>query len=690
MHRIKMFQHFGVTPYVVFDGGHLPSKASTELARAKRREESRKAAMELLKAGKKSQAYLELQKAVDVTPEMAHAVIQELKRLRIPYVVAPYEADAQMVYLERHGLVSGIVSEDSDLLVFGAKRLLTKLDKYGGCVEINRRDFCACREISLTGWSDDEFRQMAILSGCDYLEGINNVGLKTAYRMLRKYKTPERVVRMLRFDGKTRNLDENYLPAFRQAELTFLHQRVFCPTKQDVVLLTEPGTDLDVEEMPFIGAKISTELARAIAVGDVNPITKKPIQQVASPGQTPVTRAAANQQLVPPAGKPIDSYFKGSGRVPMGAMDPNCFAVDPEQVAALTQNGLAPRVFPLPRPYLDDTSRASLSSSRPGVLRRRTEPIASILGFEVSGNASSRRRTAGPSTSPGGTVDASQMPPPAKKARLCNDANGSPEKALERSRFFTAGAASTPAKKADTLIMSDDSIEEALADLPDVDSWNSARSTRSSQSLSIFQDDSQLTMPDDTQLTIPDESPSQGLSKTPEDDDIEVPRSPPLATEPSPESLTDAKRTKSVLGRFSYSPGSSQGASRARGLPSPVTSSRRSPAEEPQAKPSSLTPLQRIGRQALNRGTTAALAGGKVGASRQKSKKPAVPLFPANPCFVPLPKVDMEEVEALNQPLGSEDLLIPDSDGEAEGAELLSDAPVTKLDLSRYLCAAKE
>ncbi len=150
MHRVRMAKYHGVTPYLVFDGDFLPSKATTESARSKRREESRKTGLALLNAGKPSQAQQELQKAIDVTPEMARHLIEELKKMKVPYVVAPYEADAQMVYLERQGLVTGIISEDSDLLVFGAKRLLTKLDLHGQCIEISRKDFCACREISLT------------------------------------------------------------------------------------------------------------------------------------------------------------------------------------------------------------------------------------------------------------------------------------------------------------------------------------------------------------------------------------------------------------------------------------------------------------------------------------------------------------------------------------------------------------
>lgn len=48
-------------------------------------------------------------------------VIQALKAENVDYVVAPYEADAQMAFMEREGLVNGIITEDSDMLVFGCK-----------------------------------------------------------------------------------------------------------------------------------------------------------------------------------------------------------------------------------------------------------------------------------------------------------------------------------------------------------------------------------------------------------------------------------------------------------------------------------------------------------------------------------------------------------------------------------------
>lgn len=65
----------------------------------------------------------QFRKCVDVTPEMAFEVIQALKAAGVDFVVAPYEADAQLAYLEKHGIVDGIVTEDSDLLVFGCKKV---------------------------------------------------------------------------------------------------------------------------------------------------------------------------------------------------------------------------------------------------------------------------------------------------------------------------------------------------------------------------------------------------------------------------------------------------------------------------------------------------------------------------------------------------------------------------------------
>ncbi|CCG81837.1 Putative uncharacterized protein [Taphrina deformans PYCC 5710] len=273
MHRVKMLQHYGVTPYIVLDGDYLPSKARTEVERETRRSENTKLGKEQMARGNIKLAQEFFQKAVDITPEMALRFIKALQADKIDYVVAPYEADAQLAYLERVGLIDGIVTEDSDLLVFGCKKVLFKLNEFGECMEISRSRFGNNSGMSLAGWDDDMFRYMAILSGCDYLASIPGMGLKTAHRLVRKYKKLENIFRGLRIEVGLK-MPMDYEENFRRANMTFLHQRVFCPLKLSMIMGIEPSFALDEETLRLIGAQLPDEVARSVADGTVDPISK--------------------------------------------------------------------------------------------------------------------------------------------------------------------------------------------------------------------------------------------------------------------------------------------------------------------------------------------------------------------------------------------------------------------------------
>lgn len=684
---------------MVFDGDYLPSKAATEASREKSRDEKKKLALELLKAGKPAQAAQEFQKCIDITPEMASAVIQKLKEMNIDYVVAPYEADAQLVYLERKGLIDGIISDDSDLLVFGAKRLLTKLDRYGSCIEINRRDFCACREVSLTGWSDAEFRRMAIMSGCDYLDGLPTVGLKTAYRMLRKSKTPERVVQMLQFQGK--RVSENYLADFYKAELTFLHQWVFCPVKKELVHLTELSEDRTAEEMPYIGAHVEPSLARAIADGDVNPITKMRISHPSTPTKRRHSQTSTIATASPNPAKPINSYFKGHSRIPMGAMDPNCFSVDPQRLAQITDGGMAPRVFPLPRPYLDESQRpapprrpnqadANKSRTSPRLQRRRTEPISNMLSQMTSSPASgttSSQHKSSPSLQSHGSEQSNR---PSKKARLCDelvDLDESPKK----SKFFTpAKTIKSPRRaKSDAYLLSDDSIEEALSSLPDFDGWKTTHKSR--KSITIFEEPAQTDVGENKQPSSQATTTTEATARSASTQEQLREKQPPSNSRTSMPPPKTTKRTsmqpttpsESRMHRFSYTPNSSSATplSAATSRRSSIFSAVPTPSTAPStgaASSSRPTALQRIAARAFN-----APVSPKPRERIVKGRPGTLSGLPVNPSFVPLPKVDLDEVAALSQPCGSEDQIIPDSDGEGVEEDLHA-SPPTKLNLSQF------
>ncbi|KZV95667.1 PIN domain-like protein [Exidia glandulosa HHB12029] len=250
MQRVRLMQHYGVSPYLVFDGGPLPAKVGTEEKRKQAREESKRQATALAAAGKESQARELYAKCLDVTPQMAFQFIKALRAAGVPYVVAPYEADAQLIHLERTRLIDGILTEDSDLLVFGCNLFLSKLDASGTVVSISRPDFARV----VPGWTDKEFREMAMLAGCDYLESIPGMGVKTAWKMMKRYRNAEKVVQIVRFEGKLKPVPRDYLQNFRIAELAFLYQRVYDPLSERLVHLEDPPPGaLDGDGENFVG-----------------------------------------------------------------------------------------------------------------------------------------------------------------------------------------------------------------------------------------------------------------------------------------------------------------------------------------------------------------------------------------------------------------------------------------------------
>jgi exonuclease-1 len=410
--RVRMLLDFGVTPYLVFDGDNLPSKAGTNAARRKKREESKALGLELHRAGKSVQAQQELQKAIDVTPLMARQLIEELKKLNVQYVVAPYEADAQLVYLEQKGIIDGILAEDSDMLVFGAKRLLTKLDKYGELVEIERADFVMCKEISLAGWTDTMFRRMAILSGCDYLPNIGKLGLKTAHSLVRKYTDVEKILRIVQLEGKL-VVPAGYLEEFHHAELTFLHHRVFCPVAQKMVFLNELTPGISDTDMPYLGPYVDPVTALGVACGDLDPFSKRPMQlgkSLARPALGDQRRQsyASAPELKPK--KSMETFFKPH-RQPLAELDPNSLTPSPSQHRLLERNRNA-------------SWEPRLVSSAPA-LRRTTTVQAPPSDYAERTTFLARASTM------------STYQPP-KRQRLCSDSmDPSPTRVLKQSPFFS-------------------------------------------------------------------------------------------------------------------------------------------------------------------------------------------------------------------------------------------------------------
>lgn len=133
-----------------------------------------------------------------------------------------------------------------------------------------------------------------MLSGCDYLDSIPGIGLKTAHRMLRQHKTVEKVVQMVRLEG-TLNVPQGYIQDFAQAELAFIHQRVFDPATKRLIPLNElPESGLSEDDEKWVGLDLDVEVARGVARGDLHPETRQPVEDMC-PDYQPQSRVSAQK-----------------------------------------------------------------------------------------------------------------------------------------------------------------------------------------------------------------------------------------------------------------------------------------------------------------------------------------------------------------------------------------------------------
>lgn len=123
---------------MVYDGDKLPCKEKTENKRSENREVQKNKAFEFLTNGEHDKANRKFAESIDVTPLMAWRILKGIRQTypQVECIVAPYEADAQLAYLSKIGYVDAVITEDSDLIPFGAACIIYKMDHNYECKQI--------------------------------------------------------------------------------------------------------------------------------------------------------------------------------------------------------------------------------------------------------------------------------------------------------------------------------------------------------------------------------------------------------------------------------------------------------------------------------------------------------------------------------------------------------------------------
>jgi len=119
-----------------------------------------------------------------VSTECSFEVLKQLKAKGFQTIQCEGEADVELgEFSSRYTYVLG---DDADLLVRGVNNLLRDFQK--GNTLYNANDIK--KHAKLTTY---QLKMMVCMAGCDYVDGIKNMGIITAYDFVKKYSTWDKV-----------------------------------------------------------------------------------------------------------------------------------------------------------------------------------------------------------------------------------------------------------------------------------------------------------------------------------------------------------------------------------------------------------------------------------------------------------------------------------------------------------------
>jgi len=111
-----------------------------------------------------------------------------------------------MAYMVKEGLADFAITEDSDLIAYGCPRILLKLDPFGHGKMFTFKDFYDLKipddskdktTKQLQSLPGEEFTNVLIMAGCEYLDNIERIGLRSALKFFDEHKTFDNVIKHL-------------------------------------------------------------------------------------------------------------------------------------------------------------------------------------------------------------------------------------------------------------------------------------------------------------------------------------------------------------------------------------------------------------------------------------------------------------------------------------------------------------
>jgi flap endonuclease-1 len=185
----------GIKPVYVFDGKPSELKNRTIEARVLMKEKAKLELEEARAAGNEERVRSLSARTSHLTREMVNEARTLLDYMGVPNLVAPSEGEAQASMMSKRGLVDGVVSQDYDCLMFGAKRVFRNFTYFGRRKVPGRNMYINVvpeymdlgENLEKLQITHEQLIHIGILVGTDFNRGIYKVGAKTALNLIRKH-----------------------------------------------------------------------------------------------------------------------------------------------------------------------------------------------------------------------------------------------------------------------------------------------------------------------------------------------------------------------------------------------------------------------------------------------------------------------------------------------------------------------
>lgn len=247
----------GIIPVFVFDGTPVPEKGPVREKRIKEKQKREKKIEELRKQIDACDPLLiseslienlrkELRNSINFTRKDLIFFEDQLSSIGFPTVKADDDGERGCTSLFKKGEVDAVLSTDGDCLAYGCRFLITKLkwnfktdnQDTKGTFDLH----CILLDplLSELGLSFEQFKDLCIMSGCDFNINVKGFGIAKSYKLLKKYGNIESIP-----------------PEVYRSDISCLNYKKCRSLFEDENVKIENKLVMNSEVMPFIRDRLS-------------------------------------------------------------------------------------------------------------------------------------------------------------------------------------------------------------------------------------------------------------------------------------------------------------------------------------------------------------------------------------------------------------------------------------------------